>query len=64
MINMKIEFINEECRRGCGTMLTTLRKSIYGLEQLKIKYELICKRCLTENEKQEMLYEILGSINV
>jgi hypothetical protein len=51
----KIEFYTEECRRGCGQLLTTSTRSILGMDDLKNKYHLICSKCLTEHEKHEML---------
>ncbi len=55
MRRKKIQFIQSPCRRGCGTMLTTANRSMWGLGELKAKYELICGECLTRAEKEEML---------
>ena len=58
----KIEFYTLPCRRNCGKLLTTTVHSIYGLNELKRKYELICNKCLTEEEKKEMLNSMANGI--
>jgi hypothetical protein len=50
----KIQIITAPCRRGCGTQLATASRSIYGADEAKRKYELICNDCLTAEEKEHM----------
>lgn len=53
MARKRIQIIMSKCRR-CGTPLATASKSIWGDESTKKKYELICEKCLTPDEKSDM----------
>lgn len=58
----RIFFYTAPCRRGCGTMLATASRSILGADALKRKYELICDKCLTPEEHDEILRGQAGAI--
>jgi Protein of unknown function (DUF2688) len=51
----KIEFHSAPCKRGCGKQVTTASRSMWGLGELKRKYELICSDCMTRKEHEEIL---------
>lgn len=54
-----------ECRRGCGARLSTLSRSLYGLpDEIREKYHLICNRCMTKKEKNEMLEKMGNAITI
>lgn len=56
------QMIQAECRRGCGATLHTLDRSLYGLDEIRKKYYLICAECLTPDEKEEMLNAMSNGI--
>lgn len=55
----RITFYVTECKR-CKCELTTSSRSILGLDKLKEKYGSICRECMSEDERQEML-DAMGS---
>lgn len=50
----KPKMIYGECKRGCGTELASLARSLHGADSVREKYAFICKNCLTEEEIQEL----------
>ena len=51
----KIRVYTLKCRRGCGKVLATTNKSIWGVpDSIREKYYGICKGCLTEEEHREI----------
>ena len=43
-----------KCRRGCGVTVATMSRPLYGnLDDFK-KFQGICQRCLTPQEKLEL----------
>ena len=50
----KFELIKTSCRR-CGCELYTGSRSLFGADAAKAKYDRICDKCVTEQERNEML---------
>jgi hypothetical protein len=52
----KPRLITIPCRRGCGKELTTLSRSMWGMDDaVRQKYQGICHDCLTRKERYAML---------
>jgi hypothetical protein len=51
----KIRVYTVKCRRGCGKVLATTNRSIWGVPQhVREKYQGICGDCLTPEEHREI----------
>jgi hypothetical protein len=53
---MKINIVMTKCKR-CGKPLAKTNKSLYGIDEAKIKYGDICSTCITKEEEYEILQE-------
>jgi len=62
MRKRRIRIHTAKCRRGCGKVLATTNRSIWGDEASKAKFQLICEGCLTHDERQEMELAIQGAV--
>jgi len=58
----RIQLYTVKCRRGCGRDITATSRSIHGANALHTKYSGICSHCITDEERNEMLYGIGSAI--
>lgn len=58
---MKPKILTTTCRR-CSKPITTLNKSLYGLDELKARLDRICTDCITTEEAREILDEQANAI--
>jgi len=55
MARSRIRVFTMKCRRGCGTTLATMNRSIWGMSPETVKkFQGICENCMTEEEKREL----------
>lgn len=50
----RIQIVTTTCKR-CNKPLAMTNRSIFGADEAKRKYERICRDCITEEERQEIL---------
>ena len=59
--NMKNRIAYAPCRR-CGKILASLIQPIYSSKSTQNKYQFICERCMSNEEKAAMQNETLQTI--
>lgn len=56
---MKIPLIKTNCER-CNKELMTLSKSLYGLDNEKKQFGILCKSCVSRDEKMQ-IHDTIGN---
>lgn len=65
MSRKRIQIQTIDCRGGCGRRVTTVNRSIHGLDRLHAQYSGYCKECLPIDEKElhnKMFHEAAGKL--